>query len=175
MLPNMAPLNVSLSSGTPIVIGWADRTTALTQFTLPEIQDSTIETLINNKAYTQMEQLNLDIPNPVYRPLFKILRENRRVDGERTVPEKEFLLIWANTVNTNPIAIDAPNGVINPIMTAWLGKEEIISIDRLYHRPRLRFDHSKFASYAPPQPDGVPPSPPQAPGLDPHRPAYVAG
>ena len=105
----------------------------------------------------------------------KVADKNRRVDGERTVPEKEFLLIWANTVNTNPIAIDAPNGEIDPIMMAWLGKEEIISIDRLYHRPRLRFNHSKYASYAFPQLDGAPPSPPQAPGLDPHRPAYAAG
>ena len=31
----------------------------------------------------------------------KVADKNRKVDGERTVPEKEFLLIWANTVNTN--------------------------------------------------------------------------
>ena len=35
----------------------------------------------------------------------KVATKNRKPDGGRTVPEKEFLLIWANTVNTNPISI----------------------------------------------------------------------
>ena len=51
----------------------------------------------------------------------KVADKNMQVNGKRAVPEKEFLLIWANTVNTNHIAIDAPNGVIDPIMTACRG------------------------------------------------------
>ena len=56
----------------------------------------------------------------------KVAIKNRRPDGERTVPEKEFLLIWANTVNTNPISIGTNENNIDPIMRTWIGKEEII-------------------------------------------------
>ena len=105
----------------------------------------------------------------------KVAIKNRRPDGERTVPEKEFLLIWANTVNTNPISIGTNENNIDPIMRTWIGKEEIIILDRLYHKPRLRFRHDQFASYVPPPPDGAPPSPPHASGWDPHCPAFMVG
>ena len=47
---------------------------------------------------------------------------------------------------------------LSPIMATWIGKEELVALDRQYHRPRLRFRHEQFASYSyvPPPPDDLP-------------------
>ena len=48
LIPDMAPINVSLTSGSPILIGWTDRTTSLAQFTLHYVKVPQNMTLLKN-------------------------------------------------------------------------------------------------------------------------------
>ena len=97
----------------------------------------------------------------------EIARMNRSQEEEvRKVPEKEFLLIWANTVRTNPESIEITNDTIHPIIQQWIAKEIIVKqhIDRNHHRPRLRFVHSIWNDYIHHQGGGGalgPPPPPR--------------
>ena len=111
----------------------------------------------------------------------EIARMNRSQEEEvRKVPEKEFLLIWANTVRTNPESIEITTDTIHPIIQQWIAKEIIVKqhIDRNHHRPRLRIVHSIWNDYIHHHGGGGalgPPPPLPAQSWDPNSPAFMVG
>ena len=110
----------------------------------------------------------------------EIAKMNRSQEEEvRKVPEKEFLLIWANTVRTNPESIECTANTIHPIIQQWIAKGIIVKqhTDRNHHRPRLRFIHSIWNDYIHHQPGGAqgPPPPPPSRELGPQLPRLYGG
>ena len=91
----------------------------------------------------------------------EIAKLNRQHDNSRQVPEKEFLLIWAQSVTTNPTNIQA--------LGKWIGNKIIVTIDNSFHRPRLRIQHALIQSWLNLGGDLPPPH------WNPSQPAFVAG
>ena len=81
------------------------------------------------------------------------------------VPEKEFLTVDAQQVNTNPEHVELDQGQIPQEILEWLGVGYLVRLDRQYHRPRLRIEHTRWADNILPQGGGSPlPSVPSGPG-----------
>jgi hypothetical protein len=81
----------------------------------------------------------------------------RRDDDDRTekTPEKEFLLVQAQSINTNPRVIDPENEMVKK----WLGTHYLLEVHTQHHRPRLRIKHHIWQQHI--QALGArPPSPP---------------
>ena len=78
------------------------------------------------------------------------------------VPEKEFLLVHAQSIEANPESITDNTGVITPEFSDWIGRGTILKPKGDLGRPRkLIFNHHEWPSFNMP-PDTQLPSLPNA-------------
>ena len=71
--------------------------------------------------------------------------------SKHNIPEKEFLLIHTKKVRTNPDSLAINEESIHPTIKQWLGNEYLITVDKTYHRPRLRVEYRHWTRYNLPQ------------------------
>ena len=84
-------------------------------------------------------------------------RHDTEEQGEKRMPEKEFLIRQATAVKANLSHI--PRGLegeeIHPEIQKWIGNSYLVEVNRHYHRPRLRIKYDVLSLVCSPQDEGI--------------------
>ena len=97
-------------------------------------------------------------------------------EGAPRIPEKEFLLVQAQSIHTNPNSLILPGeDIIDPLITEWIANGHLIT-QVGHHRPRLRIEFQRWANITRPLgPNGPQPDAASAQGWSTLCPQYVGG
>ena len=70
-------------------------------------------------------------------------------EGRTHIPEKEFLLVHSQRIDTNPAGVGL-KGKLDPLIEKWMGKGLIIDSVEDETMVRVRFRHDRWKNYTRP-------------------------
>ena len=80
---------------------------------------------------------------------FRVAQDRRAsFNSDAKIPEKEFLLIHAQQINTRSKSLPMREGEIDPLITKWVGNSFLLDYDALNgNKPRLKINYQPWLPY----------------------------